>query len=378
METVLVIGANTRSMACSLKKLGYTVYSTEYFGTLDLKPCVNRYKSILSQKPGKSCGKFTEKYRSEDIEKLATGFVDEVDLIICLAGVSPDNFPKDKIVGNKSVKDIDDKYQLYKKLRNKFNFPLTFKVSDIGETEEIISSFPDKNFIIKPRNGSGGYGIRKLDEVNHDIDFSNCILQEEIDGLNISTSVLSTGKESKTILTSQQIIGDVTLGQKEPYGYCGNITPFTDYDDYTQLKDLSENIISDLSLVGSNGVDFIVNQDGLHVVEVNPRIQGTMECAELSLNINLAEAHIKACQGHLLEVPPPSSFAVKMVVHAREPSLVGNLNLPGVHDLPNHGVIIEKGEPMVTVINSGQIREDTIYQARRLVQRVYSTMKPVI
>jgi len=70
MENMLVVGVNTRSVACSLKKLGYTVYSADYFGVMDLRPCVDRYKSILSQEPYQSCGKFTEtliqRYRGTD------------------------------------------------------------------------------------------------------------------------------------------------------------------------------------------------------------------------------------------------------------------------------------------------------------------------
>ena len=38
MEKILVAGANTRAVACSLKKLGYTVYSADYFGVMDLRP----------------------------------------------------------------------------------------------------------------------------------------------------------------------------------------------------------------------------------------------------------------------------------------------------------------------------------------------------
>ncbi|HEY0196086.1 MAG TPA: carboxylate--amine ligase, partial [Methanobacterium sp.] len=156
MENILVAGVNTRSVICSLKKLGYTVYSADYFGTLDLRQCVSQYNSILSQEPYSSCGKFTEKFKSGDVEELAADFIQEADYIICLAGVSPENFPKDKVMGNKSVEKINDKYVLSKKLRGKFNFPLTFNVSDIGEAGEIAGNYPDKNFIIKPVQGSGG------------------------------------------------------------------------------------------------------------------------------------------------------------------------------------------------------------------------------
>ena len=59
----------------------------------------------------------------------------------------------------------------------------------------------------------------------------------------------------------------------------------------------------------------------------------------------MAEAHINACQGLFITPPKPSKFAVKMVVFARKKSLVGNMKIDGVHDIPGENVIIEKGEP---------------------------------
>lgn len=379
MENVLVVGVNTRGLACSLKKLGYTVYSADYFGVIDLKPCVEQYRSVLSQEPYQSCGIFKESFKSESVEQLAGEFADRSDHIICLAGVSPENFPKKKVMGNHQVEDIDDKYRFYKKLKNKFHFPPTFQVSDIGEAVEIADNYPEKSFILKPRKGSGGYGIHELSNIiKSDVecfDLSNYILQEKLDGQNLSASILSTGIESETILTSQQIIGDVGLNQKEPFGYCGNISPYTDKIINRELKDVSEEIILQLSLVGSNGVDFILKDDELYLLEVNPRIQGTMESAELSLNINMAEAHLDACNGKLMEIPSPERFSVKMVVHAPKRSQAGDLSFPGVYDLPNQNVIIEKGEPIATVINSELIREDTISHAKTLVNRVYRSIK---
>lgn len=389
-------GINTRPVACSLKKLGCTVYSADYFGVMDIKPCVDQYRSILSQEPYQSCGNFKERFKLGEVEEMAADFIEEVDSVICLAGVSLDTFPKGKIMGNRSVNEVDNKLHLYQKLKDKFNLPLTFDVSDTGEAVEIAGNYPDKDFIIKPVQGSGGYGIRELgkgkrelDEAEKErgkgkkksdegenVDFTNSLLQEKLTGLNLSSSVLATGNESKTILTSQQIIGDKDLCQKEPYGYCGNIAPLTNGDIAWEISKAAEEIIDYLKLIGSNGVDFILNDEGLFVIEVNPRIQGTMECAEHSLNINMAEAHIRACQGDLMDVPQPSSFAVKMIVHARERSQAGNLGFKDVYDLPAENVIIELGEPVVTLLTSSRILEDAVYSSRELVENVYSKLNP--
>ncbi len=414
MENILLVGVNTRAVACSLKKLGYTVNSADYFGTMDLRSCADHVKSVLDQKPESSCGQFTQRFNPQLIKEMALEMVDVADGIICCAGSSPSWFPSPKIIGNQSVDGVEDKFSLYLELKKHFRVPETYLPADIHEVREIASNAPLKKFILKPRSGAGGYGVRILEDRNvgllgdnntgllddgnvglwgnmdlgplDDMDPEQCpteiarefssgewILQEFVDGENISASVLSTVDKARTILTSTQIIGDTKLGQMEPFGYCGNTVPYTGD---MEISELAQKVVAHLSLIGSNGVDFMAKNGEVYVIEVNPRLQGTFECAELSLDINMAEAHLEACQGRLVEVPPPHRFAVKMVVHALERSQVGNLNFPGVCDLPHPGVIIEKGEPMVTVLSSCNVMEDTIYSARRTVQKVYSSFQP--
>ncbi len=383
MENFLVVGANTRPVACSLKKLGYHVFSADYFGTQDLKECADDFRSILNQKPHQSCGHFTERFDARKLEDLAHDFVDPADFIICLSGSSPLNFPKKKVLGNKDVEKVENKYKLYKKLKNQFKLPKTYLILDGKEAGEIAENFPEKRFILKPVYGSGGYGIKELEKI-HESELNSgsgeFMLQELVEGENISASVLSTGKEVRTILTSRQILGDAELGQIEPYGYCGNLTPYLDdYDVKRNVEDvvkvLAEDVVKALDLVGSNGVDLIYKNGEIYIIEVNPRFQGTLECAEASLGINMAQAHIEACRGTLMDVPSPQKFAVKMIVHAPERALVGKLDFHGVYDIPLEKVIIEKGEPVATVVSSSRVLEDAVYSAEKLVERVYGLLE---
>jgi predicted ATP-grasp superfamily ATP-dependent carboligase len=368
METVLTVGINTRSVVCSLKKLGYQVYSADYFGSVDLKRCADQMDSVLDQSPEKSCGIFIEKFRALDLQEIAREFADDADHIICLSSISPKIFPRDKIRGNDG--HYDSKATLYKALSSNFNLPLTFLPSNQEETNEIVNSHPEYEFILKPNQGSGGYGVRVWEPGQPRLK-GDYILQEFIPGQIISASVLSTTETAKTIINSENIVHTSNLGQLEPFGYCGNIVPPHIND---EIKKLAEEVVLKLGLVGSNGVDFIIYDDEIYILEVNPRIQGTFECAELSLNINMAEAHLKACQGQIMDIPSPQKYAVKMVVHAKERSKVGNLNISDVYDIPHNGVIIEKGEPVCTVLSSGRGRFGTIKKTESIVAQVYQNL----
>jgi predicted ATP-grasp superfamily ATP-dependent carboligase len=268
---------------------------------------------------------------------------------------------------------VENKYNLYNLLKNKFRVPDTFLISSYGEAAEIANSYEDKRFIIKPVIGAGGKDIRRFEETTPNSDFSRFMLQEVIEGENISASVLSTKNRAKTILTSRQIIGNGQLGQPDEFAYCGNIVPHTDDP---SIKKTAEEVIKELSLVGSNGVDMIERDGEIYIIEANPRFQGTLECAETVLGINMLDAHFKASNGTLIDVPEPRGYAVKMVVFAKWRSIAGNLNLDGVYDIPEKNVIIEKDEPAATVVTSGETLQDAINNAKKIVNQAYDALEP--
>jgi uncharacterized protein len=386
MENILVVGANTRPIACSLKSAGYNVYSVDYFGCQDLKPCVTDSRSFLSQKPFNSCGIFSQKFDSDVLFEMASEFIELSDFIVYSSGVSPLKFPKHKIIGNIGVTNVENKYKLYKHLLKRFEgdfkLPETYLVSDLQDALETADASNAENFLLKPLEGSGGVGIQNLDTIDQNAEINKAILQEVVVGNDVSASVLSNGDEATTILTTHQIIGNKLLGQRERYGYCGNIAPYTENTSKNKsikksFKEVSEDVVRDLKLIGSNGVDMIIHDEDIYVIEVNPRFQGTFEVAEEVLGINMAEAHISACNGDLIELPVPQRFAVKMIVFAKYRSMVGNINIKGLNDIPCPNVIIEEGEPVATVLTSGNVLEDSIYSAKRVVNGVYESLTPV-
>jgi predicted ATP-grasp superfamily ATP-dependent carboligase len=372
MKNILVVGTNSRPVACSAKKMGNTIYSIDYFCTSDLVKCSDYLRCILNQIPYESCGYYIERFDPRLLETYANEVVDDVDCILCSAGAMPDTFPESKVVGNKKIEHIENKYNLHNLLKKKFKVPETFLVSSYAEAVEIASR-KDKKFIVKPIVGAGGKGIKRLEETNENTNFNGLMLQEFIEGQNVSASVLSTQNEAKTILTSRQILGEGGLGQPDEFAYCGNIVPYTDDP---EVKKTAENAVMELSLVGSNGVDMIHTGEDIYVIEVNPRFQGTFECAEAVLGINMVDAHINACNGTIIETHVPDKFAVKMVIFAKRRSIAGDLNFEGVYDIPERNVIIEKDEPAATVVASDRILENAIYKAEQLVEKVYNALEP--
>ena len=350
-------------MLNSALKLDYTIFSTSYFSTSDTQVIENQ-KIILKEEDGQSCGVFEEKFDSKHILEISADYIDEVDYIIPISGVSPSDFSKKdrkKILGNRNVDDIEDKFRFYKKIKDEFLTPETFYVSDIDEAREINKTYPETKFILKPVQGSGGYDINLLNnDSNIVFNDKKFMIQEYISGINVSSSLLADGDDAKTIINSR-LLTENDFEKNNSFIYVGNILPLTDESILANIEDIakinesmnatSENLARKFNLVGSNGVDYILNDDGLYVIEINPRIQGTFECAEKSLGINMIDAHIKACQGEIIEVPEAKYYSYKKIIYSPTRMKYEKIDLDNIYDLPHIGSITEKSEPLLTIID---------------------------
>ncbi len=410
MENLLLMGIDTRPMVNSALKLDYKTFSISYFKTVDFKmPYMEKH--VLDQESVISCGRFEENYSPEKLLELSKDFLfqnndgDEIDKIVLTTGINAKNFSGEfkkfrKIVrGNKNTESVENKFKFYNKLKNKFNVPLTFQPSDVGELNEILQQYPNNQFILKPLQGSGGLGIfllnnescdelKQVDEICQNISLENYILQEYIEGTNVSSSVLSSHDEQKNLINSRLITAH-DLGN-DSYEYSGNILPldensfrmFNDNQTEINLDELndementSEDLINEFGLIGSNGVDYILDKEGeLKVIEINPRFQGTYELVENSLGINLLDAHIKACEGEIIDIPNPNQYSFKKIIYARKQINIGNLKIPNVYDIPYEGVKIEKDQPLVTIISSNKNLETAINDAKIAEDEVYKNI----
>lgn len=396
MENLLIMGIDTRPMVNSALKLDYKTISISYFKDRDFPdPFAERH--VFNPEHENNYGSFEEAYSPQDLLNLLSEFdIDLIDKAVLTTGISADDFRnefsklKSRIMGNLNTSNVNDKFKFFEKTRNKFNIPLTFRVGDVDELKEIIKQYDNNSFILKPLNGSGGLGFLKLNNDNwnqlnntekmvENISLENYILQEYIEGENVSSSVLSTKNEAQNLINTRLITAN-DLGN-DNYSYVGNIVPLDENsfnalnsknkttttkskkyskEEITELnkemKDVSEDLIKEFKLIGSNGVDFKIDtrKKDLKIIEVNPRLQGTYQLCENSLGINMLEAHIKACEGELIEIPKPKQYSIKKIVYAPKDVIIRDLKIRNLYDIPHNGEIIEKDNPIATIICSNK------------------------
>jgi len=400
IRNLLLIGMDIIPLANSAKKAGYKVYTVDYFGDHDLKSVSEDSFSIIEQKEGSSCGRLSVDFNAEVLLKgakeissrnpidailLSSGLDDSFEVLSELSRIAP-------IIGNspKSIQKVRDKEKfIYDLKRLGVPIPETIVADDFLEASRASKDigYP---LVVKPIKGFGGVGIRKVKspeelEKNFKSLSRPCeriLIQEYILGKAASASVVSSRNKSVALTVNEQIIGLSSLGQMEPFGYCGNIVPLFMPDNIlSTCRELAEKIITHFELVGSNGVDFVISRDGVpYVVEVNPRFQSTLECTENILGINIVEAHVNACtNGSLLKIPKViPKFCTRLILFALYRSVVPDLSrYSEVRDVPLPGVIIEKGEPVCSIIAEGKDRDSSFRNARDVAERIIGSLKPI-
>jgi hypothetical protein len=364
---VLVIGNSTRSVVCSAKRAGYTVYSLDRFNDVDMHECSDK-SGLIGNTP------------VEKILELSASF-GKVDAVVLGPGFEKLKF---KNTLNNNLKVLEE-------VNNKLNIARKFVSMGLPHPEtEILANAKGEKFplMIKPISGSGGMlnaivrNEAELEELKSRTNASNFIAQEFIEGIPCSASLISTGDDAVVVALNEQLTGIPWL-TRMPFAYCGNITPF-----HTEFKNdmikYAKQIALEFGLVGSNGVDFILTEKGVVVLEINPRFQGSIDTVELSSGINIFDAHVRSFSGELPEAGKFIGFAGKAIIYAKDDLVVNEklhegliecMHMNRVADVPEKGRIIQPDEPVATMIGIGKTRKSVMQKLFRYAHNMGGKFK---
>ncbi len=368
---LLIAGIHTRPAVASAKRLGYRVTAVDYFGDADLMLLADSSRTVVEQKAFRSNGKINENYSDEALISLAENIDSDITVL-----TSTMKLKKKNIAGNRpeDIKNLKNKAYQFKKLKSlDIKFPETEFANSRDKALEIIENF-GVPCILKPASGAGGKNIifarseEDIPEISEEY-----LIQRFIPGMPLSISTLSTGEESIAISSSFQILG-YKLSNAGDFIYCGSIVPYKVTD---EVETLAEEISIKLKLIGWNGIDFVESRGKFYFMEVNPRFQETFNAIEKAYSLNLVEAHLKACEGELIDRPLAKRFAVRLTLFSPHRSLVKRSLLGITHDVPLKNSILEKGEPFTTVVESGRSRGEAIAAARKKAKIAYSCLEPL-
>jgi uncharacterized protein len=350
-ESVLVIGYNSRVAACSARRAGWEAHSLGHHADVDLLRCVKKHVNFDDE--------------PADLKPYLREF--DVDYVVLGAGFEDADIPASKVLGNdpRIAKDVVDKVWLAKKLD-----ALGFPQPELFDRDNV--RYP---CIAKPIVGGGGHKNFVVRDESMLPPEDEYFLQELVTGMPLSTCTFSTGSEAIAATVNEILVGKKWLGTDLPYNYCGNVTPYvTKFRD--EMREISAKLIPELGLVGTNGIDFVVNKDGPKVLEVNPRFQGSVDAVELATGENVFQAHVDAINGKLRRFRI-KQFGYRAILFADRPLRVDtDLSGPARADVPPVGTNYRKGDAVCTLLGKGRTRGEAADMVRDDVRRVKNSICP--
>jgi predicted ATP-grasp superfamily ATP-dependent carboligase len=293
------------------------------------------------------------------------------------------------IVGNSpdTVMRVREKASFFRELE-RLNIPHP-NTTIVRNYEEAKDAALDIGYpvVLKPLEGFAGASIRMVDKpqkiekayIEAKRPGSGVVVQEYINGTDTSISLMASSSGTVTLTMNEQLLGLEEVYQREPFGYCGNIVPLDVKDSTAETcEEIAEKISGHFGLRGSNGIDLVISNDGVpHVVEVNPRFQGTIKAVEAVLGINLVKMHLLACrQGVLPTNLDLSRYSTRLILYAPRRHVAPDItNIEGVADIPLPGSILEDGEPFCSVSSTEDSREASLGNAQKMVELIYKSIR---
>ncbi|WP_406657053.1 ATP-grasp domain-containing protein [Methanolobus sp. ZRKC2] len=375
MKNILVIGFSTRNIVCSGKRAGYNMFAIDAFCDSDMLECVEAAIK-LDVGEGFDARNIEPSRLSEMIENFGIDF----DAIIPASGFETMKFPERFPI-------LQNEYNIMREVSDKSRFAKILASLDMPHPQTYpLAELEDINYpaMVKPACSGGGIlnrvvsspeelhiYLKCLSKLQVPFRKENMILQDYLLGTPASVSVISTESEARTIAINEQLIGIPWL-TKLPFAYCGNITPFiTPYAN--QMKNIAEELIIELGLIGSTGVDFLITKDGPVIIEVNARFQGSLDTVEMATGSNIFGAHMQAFDGSIRpEVTGSKQYAVRAILYGdRDKEITDNIHNTilekQIADVPNVGDMIHVDEPLTSVLSTGHSRGAAINKAKRSV-----------
>ena len=405
-ESVLVAGFNTRPLAYSLTRAGYEVYAVDFFGDLDLYPYVK--DCLILTKKLKSSYDLIKTDYSEYLPLLILELLEKYpDIKYLVIGSGLDDALEERThVMNEikrkkySIFNLNNNLEAIKKSRNIIYIFKTlmdngFKVPKTLPFEEVhfIANELEYPFVLKKRSGSGGINIYKIQNKS-DLSFrlnflnsetfdpNNWLMQEYIKGNPVSCTTISNGIESEVISVNNQLVGEKALNSPKEFMYCGNIVPANLTEEVQRLIiDISLFLSTELSLKGINGFDFVVKDEYPYLMEINPRIPGSIRVSEDVMNLNLLDLHVKSFSKEgwdyvreTLKNAKFDGFATKMIYFAPKEihqALLNDINaLEHVHDKSEPVKNLAKSEPVCTVLFKAATSSKSYLGALEVVEKI--------
>ena len=356
---ILVAGFATRHVVSSAYAAGYEVCAIDHFCDQDLAWCTKEHQTFeeLAELPD-IIAKFCSRYTFDAI--VTTSGAEDMDIGQPVCGTPPDVAAR--FCTKTSIQQFFEEY----------GFPVPPLLPG-GEYPAFI----------KPDTGAGGWRNALAITPDDEAAWTECwpdtpyIRQMPVEGVPCSVSCIANGTSARALSLNCQF-NRGGEGERR-FGFAGAITPFLPKERKDILA-LAEDIAAKSGCIGSLGIDFMLTDDGIRTIEINPRFQATLDIVEMSTGVNIFDLHRNAAQGIIpTSRPTQKTTAARSIIFAEHDCVVKD-DLKSLHpdiaDIPWPGTEIEEGNAVLSVYGRGAnenealaILDKTITRVRRYMSR---------
>ena len=205
-------------------------------------------------------------------------------------------------------------------------------------------------WLTKKRGGAGGAHIAMA--LGASSASPECYFQRRVAGKSVSALFVASAKKVDIVGCSLQWTAPTAAS---PFRYGGAVGPVEIGP--AQASEIARSVqvvASELNLVGLNSVDFLVSDDAVWLIEINPRPGATLDVFE-SNEDPLFGHHVAACEGRLMPTSRNLPFKAAEIVYAPCDIVIREgRNWPDwIADRPAPGTRIADGDPLCTALASG-------------------------
>ena len=261
--------------------------------------------------------------------------------------------------------------QLFKQIHDKQAFFAGLKQLNIPfPSTQFTTPEASADWLFKPLIGQGGLGIRHFSSKQT---FVDGYWQQYLPGKTLSVCFIAG-------VGQYQVLG---FNQQWQHRFANQAFLFAGVHNQAdlalalqqQIRHWLEKLLKVYPLIGLASLDFIVYQDQLYLLEINPRPPASAQL----YGAGVLERHIQAC---LLDTPlkpllPVTASAYQIIYAQQVLKISAGIYWPNwAHDLPEIGVIIHPGQPICSIISNGNTVAqalDLLGQRRHYIEQILST-----
>jgi uncharacterized protein len=340
---IIVAAYSARALASSAKRAGFAPLSIDVFGDDDTRDI-----SLASVKleGGLSDGLAFDKVIAA-VEPLV-GAYDPIGLIY---GAGFEHQPETIAAIARRIRVFGNDAEALNRAKNPLVLAQICEMNNVRHPQVAFAP-PDEPelWLVKRRGGAGGDHIAVAEAPSRASPDS--YFQRYIGGKSISALFLASEKRAEIIGLSMQWTAPT---KASPFRYgCAAGPVDIDRAQAEEIARCVAVVASELDLAGLNSVDFLVGDDAVWLLEINPRPGATLDVFE-SNDAPLLERHIAACEGQFTRAPATIAFKAAEIVYAPHDIIVRmSQNWPDwALDRSPLGTRIAAGGPVCTTIACG-------------------------